>query len=252
MQLRKGNLNITMFIAVAATMMITAMLSLATTQRLNTKGAAEKAGDLASYIAIANLCADAFRDDLESQYSDLPIATVDDVDGLIVTFEDYAQIVENIQQPLKRELASGEDISPAWLYLLSDPTAPLDYTGLETPNNEDFSNYYRDLIRGAKLEIRVDAPVSISGATVDDTGITYQSGDRLYLNDITYTVTLERGMTHVIQHYRLTGEYVRYTYMTAYVHGEVSGERAQNILESQSVSQTAIRSVFSNKVEAKT
>lgn len=238
---RKGNLILTLMVTTGATLMITTMLSLATTQRLRTKDSAERAGDLTSYITFANLCADAFRDDLESQFAEMVVATVEDVEGVELTFSDYMSLVQDIQAPLVRQAGDVDVAAPEWLYVLHDAAAPIEYVGLDTTGNADFVAFYKSLLQGAKLEIRVDEPLAISGATVDNLALTYGTGDRLLLNDIYYTVTLEKGTTRLIQHYKLTGEYVRFIYSDVFVRASVSGERASNVLIAQTATQTAVR-----------
>ena len=242
MRKRRGNLILTMMVVSGALLMIASLLSMTTAQRLRARNTAEKAGDIASYIAIANLCADAFRDDLESQFADMPVVTVENIDGTQMTFVDYEEMLGRMQKALMETDDPDEEGAVYWTYVLSDPEAPMEYSGLDSAFNADFVAYHRELLRNAGLEIRVDAPLGIAGATVHGGEIAYNSDDKLYLNDICYTVTLEKGTMRLTQKYRLTGEYIQFNYLDTSVHGSISGDRAQNILEEQQLLQNVISS----------
>lgn len=229
----RGNLLITVMIVLFATLMVGSMLAITTAQMNLSRSRAERAGDTESYVALANLCADAFKDELEAQSASVSIVSTEDPDGMELTLSVYDDIVEKMHVELiKPGTTPDEENGGRWTYILTDPILPIEYAGLE---DKDFRNKSDDLLKDARLSISVDAPFSVS-APVDGMALTFETGDEIYFDDITFTVILEKGTTQVIQHYRLSGEILSARYTPALAIGSVDGSRAVCVLESQSVS----------------
>ena len=83
MKYRRGNLFLTVIVFLLLTMSIGSLFTLTVSNKTDSYEKAKQAGNINSYIALANVCADAFRNDLESQTVRINTADVNNPDGAV-------------------------------------------------------------------------------------------------------------------------------------------------------------------------
>ena len=193
-----------------------------------------------SYIALANLCADAFVDDLESQSTSI-YADVSSPDGLEINFTTYEAQIENIQNSLMIPATEPDD-DGKWKYVLSNPMLPIEYAGIEDSN---FLKYAKKLLNEAKLSIPVKGPLAVTEPDNDDEDFG-AAEEHVVINDILFEVVLEKGTRKVVQEYRLSGEKLAVRADDTSALFQIRGDDAECILESQ-----AVKTISMNK-EVKT
>ena len=233
MRRRRGNLLITVFVMVFITMMVSMMLMLSISQRARSQNQAEAAGVIDSYIAISNICADAFKTDLEAQYATYVLATVENPEGINVSLDTYDSAAHDIQERLTSETIGFN----SWKYTQTQPSIIISYADVE---NTSFLDVVNDLLDEARMSIVVSSDLSIIAPSGDDV-ISLDTGDLVPIEDIMYTVTVEKGTTQVVQTYRLSGEALSVRNNGSVLSIHVSGDGAKNILESQIVTRASTR-----------
>lgn len=195
---RKGNLLITVLAFFCIVLITTAMLNLSITQQNFERQQAINAGKTTSYIALANLCADAFRSDLESQRTSY-------MAGVMNPTGDFSQEIFNsgagsIQSNLENRVGPA-GMPDSWYHYMSDPNDVIGFIGLM---EEDSVKLAEKLLDGATVSILVYAPLEARNP-ISNT-ILVSDGEDMPLTDINFRVVLEKGMTQIIQDYRLSDE----------------------------------------------
>lgn len=224
---RKGNLLITVVIALFVALMSTSLLMFLNVQRAQVRHRVETAGTTESFIALANICADAFKYDLEMQHSRIALTSVEFPDGIEVSLDTYDSAVRSFQAALSSD---GTYSSGEWEYCIHDPKALIEYAGI---TDRDFVKIIDSLLEDAAFSITVRNGLELSGSLSEDESITFNTGDELPIEDVLFTVVLEKGTTQVIQEYRLSGEKLYARYGGSMLSLSVDSADAANTMESQ-------------------
>lgn len=213
------------------TLMLTGLFSITNAQQESARLKVSEAGEVNSYIALANMCADAFRCDLEGLYWKKNTADVDDPTGAGSDYgiEIYDEAIVMFQNALMLGDAPNEDGS--WTYQLTTPYAAVEYAGV---SDTDAVDYMYELLNGGKLTVLVQGPFAVTAADGDIPALA--NGDYVTISDITFTLRLTKGTWLVEQQYRLSGEKLTGRYEGAQALFSIDGEDAVCQLERQTVS----------------
>lgn len=237
---RRGNLLVTVLVFIMLTMTITAMFSINVSMKQNARTKANQAGDSHAYIALANLCADAFKDDLEAQVVRIVTADVENPDGTgeedaeDIGLEVYNEALAEIQASLTRETVDDN----TWLHHLTDPHDPLAYIGFtgEEEGLQSAAELAARLLEDAVVEIKVTSgDLTASGGLEGESG-NLTTGDNIGIDNIYYTVTLTKGTWKVVQNYCLQGERLTGRIEPSLIWIAADGTDAVNQMIGQSVS----------------
>ena len=218
MKYRRGNLFLTVIVFLLLTMSIGSLFTLTVSNKTDSYEKAKLAGNINSYIALANVCADAFRNDLESQTVRINTADVNNPDGAVggdggegvqteqipvTIYEDAIKIIQKgdaSRQGLQLAAVAGEP--DAWWYTLVNASDALAYAGV---SDSDTLSATEKLLKDSKLTIKVLAPLTLSLSGEED-GTTMETGDTMTVDNIYYQVILTKGTTKITQDYCLEGE----------------------------------------------
>lgn len=228
---RRGNLMITVCVIVVVVMLISSLLALLVGQKASARAKAAEAGDLNSYIAITNLCADAFMDDLEGQTFSKVIASVDNPDG-----EFGLEVFDEAAIKLQEGLTLVSRADGSWQHPLVVPMHAVEYAGV---SDTKVLKLLSKLLDDASVEITVIGPLGVAGGLADVDG-EVENRDTMEMEDIFLRVTLKKGTTKVVQDYRLTGERLNARYEDTLIWFSVDDSGAECLLESQTVTRTNV------------
>ena len=215
------------------------MFSLSNMRTSATRVKAIKAGDMDSYITLANICADAFQADVEWQTVSVyaGLENPDGWDTSVINYEVFDKVIETMQfgdgtKPgLVREMVAGSD---AWKYALTTPATAISYAGV---TDADTLSLTSRLLKNADVDITVLSGLEYFNPHMEDSDEVHDTEQVMQLSDITYVVTLKKGTMLVKQEYVLSGELLRARYSASNVTVAVDGSNAENRL----VTQTAMR-----------
>lgn len=234
MKKRSGNLIIVIVVFAFMAMTLAAIFSISVSQREKARRNAEKAGDINSYITIANLCADAFKNDLESEVVSFEASLTN------LSAEYGAEIYHDATKMIQEELTKDEgETAGSWIYYLKDPKDVFDYIGV---TSAEMSTVAERLLEHASVKITIKEP--LTGDEIEETDdISLEDGNTVSLDAIYYTVVLEKGTTYIEQDYCLEGEHLicdvkydsRNPGVVSRVQIKVNAENANNMLISQTV-----------------
>ena len=236
MKYRRGNLFLTVIVFLLLTMSIGSLFTLTVSNKTDSYEKAKQAGNINSYIALANVCADAFRNDLESQTVRINTADVNNPDGAVGGDggEDAIKIIQKgdaSRQGLQLAAVAGEP--DAWWYTLVNASDALAYAGV---SDSDTLSATEKLLKDSKLTIKVLAPLTLSLSGEED-GTTMETGDTMTVDNIYYQVILTKGTTKITQDYCLEGEKLTGRFESSLVWIAVDGESATNNLTGQIATQ---------------
>jgi len=191
---------------------------------------AESAGDINSYITLANLCAGAFQDDIEAQSVEMVVASVTDPDASDVSLDVFHTAISEIQTSLSTTSGTG-----AWQHTLSNPYDAVEFAGFRSG---DAKTHAESLLTDATVTIDVSAPLSVT-ITHEAMEKGLDGGCQVPIDDIEFCVTLEKGSWRIIQNYRLSGAVMEGRLVGAKALLFVNGELAECKLEYQTVMRIA-------------
>ena len=249
MKYRRGNLFLTVVVFLLLTMSIGGLFTLTVSNKTDSYEKAKQAGNINSYIALANVCADAFRNDLESQTVRINTADVNNPAGAVggdggegvqpaqipvTIYEDAIKIIQKgdaSRQGLQLAAVAGEP--DAWWYTLVNASDALAYAGV---SDSDTLSATEKLLKDSKLTIKVLAPLTLSLSGEED-GTTMETGDTMTVDNIYYQVILTKGTTKITQDYCLEGEKLTGRFESSLVWIAVDGESATNNLTGQIATQ---------------
>lgn len=234
---RRGNLLVTVLVLIMLTMTMTAMFGINVAMKQSSWTRAKLSGDSHSYIALANLCADAFKDDLEAQVVRIVTADVENPDGTgeseEIGLEVYNEAMGQIQNSLSRATVDAN----TWLHHLTDPQDALAYIGFLGANagQKDALKLAERLLEDSAVEIKVTSGnLAATGGMENESG-NLISGDNIGIDNIYYTVTLTKGSWKVVQEYCLQGERLTGRIEPSLIWISADGVNAVNQLVGQSV-----------------
>lgn len=245
---RRGNLLLTVVVFLLLTMTLGGLFSISASNRYRAYELAQSAGNVNAYIALANVCADAFRNDLEGQTVRVNIADVTNPTGSLGgggTADSLAQIPTSVYEDAIKtiqmggagrnglQLAAVAGEPDAWWYTLVDARDALDYAGVSDTAS---LNKTESLLENSKLTIKVLAPLTVSlSGEEDETQML--TGDTLTIDNIYYQVTLSKGTTKITQDYCLSGEKMTGRVENSLVWIAVDGSSASNTMTAQTATQ---------------
>lgn len=198
---RKGNMLITIVVCLFSVLIVGSMTTITSKHKDMAITRAANAGRIESYIALANLCADLFRTELENTHYSLALTEGAHVEGIELDLSSYENALRAMQLQVTSPHAPAGGPAGSWLYPLSDPAEPLSYIGID---NDALKNYTDQILDGATIQIQIDAPLSLAYTVEED--LSFEDTDEMYLNDIWYTITLKKGTFTLVQRYRLSDE----------------------------------------------
>ena len=223
---RRGNLLITVVVLFVVVLTLSALFSLSVAQKANARANTQKAGSASSYVTIANLCADAFKNDLEGQSASIATASVDNPTGDF-GLEVYDEAATTIQHGLTfKEGADG-----SWQHTLTNPSDIIEYAGIM---DDDVTKLLNTLLKDAKVSITVESVLSV--VTVNSSSEDAEDvGNSFKFDDIYYRVVLTKGTWKITQDYCLKNEKLIGRFDDTLVDMRVNGDNATNKLISQTV-----------------
>ena len=225
---RNGNILITLLIFLTATIALGGLMGINVSERNKAEQGAKTAGNTDAYISIANVCADAFIDDLLTQRTTLVIADITNPTGDF-SFDVYDKAIENIQTALCRRTAADG----SWYHHLTDPMDTLDYSGIDTGK---IRTYLASLLKDATVTIHIFQPMAVEFDKDNDNSATLLTGDNLTIEDIEYEVVLKKGAWLVKQEYKYSGAKIFARYDDTAITITVDGEDGVNQMTSQIIS----------------
>lgn len=193
----RGNMLIVVAVFAGLVLVLSGMFTLILSQQRNAQQKAEESGVLDSYIAIANLCADGFKYQLEGKGAQFNPS----VDNPTAEYGD--EVFESALQMIQADLSDGaasEDGS--WSWKIKNPKTIMEYSAVI--DNDSAAALADELLDKATLEVGIsqDMTEEISGRRYS--GI--HAIDIAEIDPIYFTVTLEKGTVKIVQQYRLAGE----------------------------------------------
>lgn len=255
MKYRRGNLFLTVVVFLLLTMTMGSLFTLTVSNKTSAYEKARHAGAINAYISLANVCADAFRNDLEAQTVRINIADVTNPGGTLegeggeggeaggtpqipaTIYEDAIEIIQKgnaSRQGLQLAAVSGE--AGAWWYTLTSAEDALAYAGVADSKTLDATG---KLLKDSKLTIKVLAPLTLSLSGEED-GTIMETGDTMTVDNIYYQVILTKGTTKITQDYCLEGEKLTGRFESSLVWIAVDGDAATNKLTGQIATQRNI------------
>lgn len=235
---RKGNLLIVMAVFITIVLVLGGLFTTTSMRTSTARLKAQRAGDMESYITLANICADAFQADLEWQSVTL-YPSVDNPNGWDLSTINYEvfdealetmQLGDGVKSGLKRTDGPGE----SWLYQLTNPTTAIVYAGIDDSATLKLCNR---LLENAEVSVTINSGLEYFNPKITSSRDMHEDEQVVQISDITYTVWLKKGITTIRQDYVLSGEMLKARYSTNNVQISVDGSSAVN----QMVSQTATR-----------
>jgi hypothetical protein len=178
-------------------------------QKVETSGYSE------SYITVSDMCANAFVEDLESQYASIVTATVTNING-DYDLNIYHTACRQIQTALQQ--SSDGDV---WYHKLTDPIDILSYSEI---TDESTISFLTELLNNATVSIAVSSDIDVT--TPENTTYANENLNKFEINDIYFSVTLEKGTTKITQNYVLSGEVLYGKYETAVVRCSIDNSNA--------------------------
>lgn len=234
---RRGNLLIVLAVFITISLLLGGLFSASSVRATVARTNVVRAGDLDSYITIANLCADAFKEDLEWQGVTL-YPNVANPSGWNLTNINYDVFEEAIDAIQNGDGAHAglklTDVDGGWQYQLVNPINALTYAGI---NDNAVLSLAERLLDNADVKIVVHNDLSVYAPDRNAEKNIRASEQYLQLDDITFTVTLQKGVIRVQQDYVLSGEVMVARFTEAKVQVTIDGTEAENRM----LSQTAIK-----------
>ena len=230
---RRGNLLITVLVFFMLALTMGSLFSLSAAQKTKARLKAAQSANTMNYVTIANLCADAFKSDLESQTVRIVPAGVDNPEGEY-GFEIYDEALQTMQSGLTRQ----DNGDGTWLYTLTDPNDIIEFTGL---TDSDTVKDMTTLLKDARVDITVTGNFSAVGGGEDDQQ-QLVTGDKITLGEIYYQVVLRKGTWKITQDYCLKNEAITGRFEDTLVWMAIDGERAENDMTGQIVSSRSTES----------
>ena len=233
---RNGNMLIVVSFFLALIILLTGVFSFVGKQKEFARIRATQAGKTSSYIALANLCADAFCNDLESMHGETVIASIGHPGGTDLDPSIYDDAVKTMQAKLENPDAAAPVPSPdTWTYWLHDPNVVIEFSGIA--DRESLSKIER-LLDQSSMDISISAPLSLTYRSDDKSEM--MNGDTATISDVIFTIVLKKGTWKVEQTYCLSGEKLVARYSDVKLYYSINNENAQCKLLSQTVTQKNI------------
>lgn len=235
---RQGNLLITVMVFIMLTIIFAGIFSTVVAQKNSAIIKARTAGDVNSYITLCNICAGAFKDDLEGQSVNIIVASVENPDGSIdeeYVAELYDEAITKIQESLKHNEKNDSEMPEAWFHTLENPRDALDYEGI---THEGVLETADRLLENATVSIKVLGPMRANQSSFWE--IEDAQSSTAVIDDILFEVVLKKGTTKVVQNYCLKNEKIAGRFDESGAHMTVQGDTSELILQSQTVTRKNI------------
>lgn len=243
---RRGNILMVIAVLVMLSLIITSLFSITLSQQNLAREKAKDAGNTNSYIALANMCADAFRCDFESLVWRRNIASVEDPLGTMdFGIEIYDEAIAQFQEAMTYgEAEEDEDTSPSWRYTLTVPMDAAEYAGI---GHAEARRYIQDLLEDARVIIIVQDALHVYTENEDIPALA--NGDSVSVGDINFTLQMIKGTWFIEQSYCLSGEQLVGRYNDAQARFSVDGTEAECRLVRQTVSRRTVNTGYGDTEE---
>lgn len=201
---RKGNLLLLVTIFFFLVLTVGSLFTITAAQRSQARIKVVNSAQTNSFLSITRVCADAFKDDLETQEYIHIISSIDNPGGEI-NIDTYQAALEYIQSGYGAssglERASG--VAPnSWYHTLTDPNDAIDFAGV---TDEAALEYLDSIIQNAEVDILVHSDFALDPSAFGNV-LEFASGDVVKLQDIYFTVSMVKGSWQIEQDYVLSGE----------------------------------------------